>query len=543
MLDSADQPTGVIVCSRDITQLKQSQQLLVEEKERAQLYLDVAAVMLLALDGEGRVSMINRRGCEIMGIDNPHEIVGSTWIDFIPDEQRDDVREIYRHLLAGHTDNHETVEGSVLTFTGDTKQILWHNAVIYDGQGNISGTLSSGEDVTEQRLTEQALAESESLLQQAQRMEAVGRLAGGIAHDFNNLLMIINNRAEIITRQLHKDDPLYQKTSQILDAGERAAKLTSQLLAFSRRQIMDPAVVSLNEVVTSLEVLLRRLIGEDIELRCVCGDDLGLIKADPSQLEQVLMNLAVNARDAMPNGGCLTIETANVDLDAPYTSTPPEATPGPHVMLAVTDNGIGMDQPTRLRIFEPFFTTKESGRGTGLGLAMVYGIVHQSGGTIRVDSEPDRGTTFRIYLPRVEGVRSQRGAASDEMDLGGSETVLVVEDEDAVRELIAELLSDAGYTVIQAANGGEALLKCEERSGEIDIVLTDVVMPRMSGKVLVDRLTELYPSLKVLYMSGYTENAIVHHGILDDSIAFLSKPFTAGDLTRSIRQALDAETD
>ena len=376
----------------------------------------------------------------------------------------------------------------------------------------------------EQRVVQRTgeLRESEEQLRQAQKMEAVGRLAGGVAHDFNNLLMVMRGYGELLLNRLDANDPLRRNAEEIQEAAKRATALTQQLLAFSRKQVLQPKVLELNAVVTEVEKMLRRLIGEDIELAATLDLALGRVKADPGQIEQIILNLAVNARDAMPQGGRLTLRTANVTLDQAYARQHRGARPGPHVLLAVSDTGVGMDAETQSHIFEPFFTTKDAGKGTGLGLSTVYGIVKQSGGTIWVESAPGRGTTFEIYLPLVE-----KAAASGELHPalpapppGGTETILVVEDEMSVRRLAAEFLGSNGYTVLEAQDGGEALQVCEEHRGPIHLLITDVVMPGMSGWELAVRLAGRRPEMKVIYMSGYTDDAIVQHGVLEEGIIF-----------------------
>jgi len=386
-----------------------------------------------------------------------------------------------------------------------------------------------------------AHASTEEQLVAAQRLEAVGRLAGGVAHDFNNLLSVIMTYSGFISEQLHKSDPIREDIGQIREASERAATLTRQLLAFSRTQIMEPQVTNVNEVIAGIESMLRRLLGEDVDIEVHLAGDLGNVMADPGQLEQVLMNLAVNARDAMPHGGKLTLETDNVDLDEDYAQGHISVRPGRYVKISVADTGTGMSAETRSRIFEPFFTTKDKGKGTGLGLSMVYGIVKQSGGNIWVYSEPGHGTTFKVYLPRVDAAvldrRSTRAAASPT----GDEMILLVEDEPSVRRAAERILRTAGYRVLSAANGGEALLLSEKHGGKIDLVLTDVVMPQMSGRELADRLKAIIPSVRVLFTSGYTDNAIVHHGVLDAGTRFIGKPFSVADLRRKVREVLDEE--
>jgi CheY-like chemotaxis protein len=371
-------------------------------------------------------------------------------------------------------------------------------------------------------------------------MEAVGQLAGGVAHDFNNLLGVITGYGDMLARDLGPQHPAQRRVEQIRKAAERAVSLTRQLLAFSRKQVLEPKVLDLSAVVADLEKMLRRLIGENVHIVTAFGRDLGRVRADPGQIEQVIVNLAVNARDAMPGGGKLIIETANADLDWRYARKHVDVEPGLYVLLAVTDTGLGMDAVTAARIFEPFFTTKEEGRGTGLGLSTVYGIVKQSGGHINVYSEPGRGTTFKIYLPRVDEVATSAPSASlPSAPPSGSETVLLVEDADALRVMIGEVLGDAGYTVLEASNPLDALKRAEDHVGPLHLAITDVIMPGMSGPDLAARLEAVRPGLRLVYMSGYTDEAIGHHGVLEEGTHFLQKPFTADALLRKLRHVLD----
>ena len=390
------------------------------------------------------------------------------------------------------------------------------------------------------RLLEQE-REHAAQLQQSQKMEAVGRLAGGVAHDFNNLLTAITGYSDLSLRRLQPGDPLRRNIEEVKRAAGRAADLTHQLLAFSRKQVLQPRVLDLNGVILEMEKMLRRLIGEDMELLYDLNTSLGRVKADPGQLQQVLLNLAVNARDAMPGGGKLTIQTANTYLDREYAGQHVAVVPGPYVVLAVSDNGCGMDEATRAKIFEPFFTTKQQGEGTGLGLATVYGIVKQSHGNIWVYSEVGQGTTFKIYLPLVEGdAEPLRPAERVESLSAGTETILLVEDDEMVRRITSTILRQAGYEVLEAVDGESALRTCRQHEGTIHLALTDVVMPGMSGRVVADRLKELRPDVGVLFMSGYTEEAIVRHGVLHEGVNFLEKPFTPDTLTRKAREVLGA---
>jgi signal transduction histidine kinase/ActR/RegA family two-component response regulator len=403
-------------------------------------------------------------------------------------------------------------------------------------------------DITDRKVAEAArarleetLRKTEDQLRQSQKMEAIGRLAGGVAHDFNNLLSVVLSYSAFALAALDDNDSVAADVREIQSAGKRAADLTRQLLAFSRQQMLAPAVVDLNDVVGHMDTMLQRLIGEDIDLRTVTPPQVGKVKVDPGQIEQVIMNLAINARDAMPNGGTLTIETANVFLDEPYVSSHVGVKVGPHVLLAVADSGVGMTPDVQARIFEPFFTTKERGKGTGLGLSTVLGIVEQSGGSISVSSVPGRGATFRIYFPCTDEDPDSMQLAAAPRTLQGTETILLVEDEEQLRALGRQILSKSGYHVIVAENAPNALTICEKYEGTIHLLLTDVVMPLMNGRELAERAARLRPAMKVLYVSGYTDNTIVHHGVLDEGVAFLQKPITPDNLRRKLRDVLDTE--
>jgi signal transduction histidine kinase len=390
------------------------------------------------------------------------------------------------------------------------------------------------------KTAEAALRLSEAQLRQAQKIDAVGRLAAGVAHDFNNILTVITGRSEILLRQLADDDPRRKSVEQIEKSAISAAALTRQLLTFSRKQVIEPRVLNLNTVVLNVEKMLRRLIGEDIEICSVLDPATRNIKADPGQIEQVIMNLAVNARDAMPTGGKLTITTANTHLDESYLKDFPDLSAGDYVMLAIADTGTGMSEEVKAHLFEPFFTTKPAGKGTGLGLATCFGIVKQNAGHISLETELGRGTTFKIYFPQVQSALEPARVTTQPTEVaGGGETVLVVEDEPAVRELAAFTLREKGYTVFEAANGAEGLRFAQHYEGKIDLVLTDVIMPVMGGKEMADNLRTTHPATKVLFTSGYTEDAIGHHGVLRPGILFLQKPYMTATLARKVREVLD----
>jgi two-component system, cell cycle sensor histidine kinase and response regulator CckA len=389
------------------------------------------------------------------------------------------------------------------------------------------------EDVTDRRVLERQL-------RMAAKMEAVGRLSGGIAHDFNNLLGVIIGYSQILRRKLGPDSPLKEHADEVEKAAQRAVSLTRQLLAFSRQQILTPAVIDLNTLVSDMEKMLPRLIGEDIAVQISLGPELGRVRADHGQIEQVVMNLAVNARDAMPSGGKLVVKTANVELDEVYTRQHPGSVPGRYVMLAVTDSGVGMSAEILAHIFEPFFTTKEVGRGTGLGLATVYGVVKQSGGYIAVDSEPGKGTSFQIFLPRVDEEVAPTVLTTAPERVQGNETVLLVEDAEALKKLAHSFLVEHGFQVITASNGEEALKTARGYVRPIQLLITDVIMPGMNGKALADRLRPTHPNMRVLYISGYTDSFIAGHGVLEEGTHLLHKPFTEDGLIRKIREVLDA---
>ncbi|MBN1610631.1 MAG: response regulator [Polyangiaceae bacterium] len=458
-------------------------------------------------------------------------------ISFYAPEWQGRIREVSTACARHGTPFDEELE--ILTSTGRRRWVRITGEAIREASGSIRKVQGAFQDISDRKHAESEQEQLQSQLLQAQKLESIGRLAGGVAHDFNNLLSVVLSYAGFALDAVREGDPLRDDLAEIKKAGKRAAALTRQLLAFSRKQLLQPETLSLNSVITGIESMLRRLLGEDVAVEVRLDAPLGSVMADPGQLEQVIMNLAVNARDAMPQGGKLTIETSDVDVDDAYAEQHVGARPGPFVMLSVTDTGTGMEARVREHVFEPFFTTKEAGKGTGLGLSTVYGIVQQSGGSIWLYSEPGRGTTFKILLPRIDAPAPESKRESVRAMARGTETVLVVEDEDAVRRIAERILRGAGYRVLSASGGGDALLLCEKHRGAVDLLLTDVVMPQMSGPDLAARLTKLCPKLAVLYMSGYPDSAADHDAVLSAGRHLVGKPFAAAELTRKVREVLD----
>jgi len=524
---------GTVCVARDINRRLAAERARTETEAKYRALIEqVAAVSYIAeLGVHGEWVYVSPQVETIFGY-TPEEWLSQSgqWTRFVPAEDHPIIHAAEEACMSARRFQAE------YRITRKDGQIIWvsDTAVVVPGSDNHPLMEGIIVDITERKALE-------NQLQQARRMEAVGRLAGGIAHDFNNLLTIIKGYVEMATNRSGAQPELRSDLQHIGDASERAGTLVRQLLAFSRKQVLKPKILDLNGIVLNLDKLLRRLLAETVELKTIAGKEVGAVKADPSQIEQVIMNLVVNARDAMPNGGRILIETSNVDLDDAYAQDHVTVRPGRYVMLAVTDTGIGMTSDTVAHIFEPFYTTKESGRGTGLGLSTVYGIVKQSGGYIWVYSEPGKGTTFKVYLPRVEeGVEVSSSAeipAPAARD--GKETILLVEDELAVRELTRMVLSKRGYSVLEALNPADAERLAGSHGSEIHLLLTDVVMPGMSGRELAKRLTARHRNLRVLYMSGYTDNVIAEDGTLEEGVAFLEKPFTPQVLAQKVRETLD----
>jgi two-component system cell cycle sensor histidine kinase/response regulator CckA len=523
---------GVLGVYEDITAHKQAEAALRESEQRFRLMAEtIQDVFWMALPDIGNMVYVSPGYEQVWGRTR-QELYQSprSFIDAIHPEDRERVKsEIAAAREQGIPWSHEY---RIIQPDGAVRWIRDRGFPVRDDQGQVILVTGVAADVTEAKALEAQLL-------QAQKMEAVGRLAGGVAHDFNNLLMAITGYGELMRAKVLKDDPLYGYLENILKAGDRAAALTQQLLTFSRQKIVHLQVIDLNRVVMDLEPMLRRLIGEDLDLEVVTDTRLGAVKADPDQMGQIIMNLVVNARDAMPQGGRLTLKTAPVNFTVGCHNRFGLTPPGSYVRLEVQDTGVGMDEGTQAHVFEPFFTTKELGKGTGLGLSTVYGIVKQSGGYLDVTSEPGAGSTFTIYLPRLEAIVAPPQARIPiTASFRGEETVLLVEDEEVLRGLLAKFLRLYGYTVLEARHGGEALLLCERHPGPIHLMVTDVVMPQMSGRELADRLTPLRPEMKVIYMSGYTEDALVQHGVADLSVVFLQKPFRSIELARQVHAVL-----
>lgn len=514
----------------DITRKKIAEENLKRSEERYRKYFinDISGIYLSTPEGE--IIDCNPSFIQIFGFESLEDVKTTSAYDLYPStSDRDKIIKLIKER--GQLINFEV---EFCRIDGNRLYCIQNVFGIFDADGKLIQLMGYLFDITERKQLEEQLVQS-------QKLEGIGKLAGGIAHDFNNLLTVINGYADLLSSQLKDNDSFKKAVSQIKFAGERAAALTDQLLAFSRRKIINPKIINLNDSIKNIEKMINRLIGENIQIKCILNDDLGNIKVDPGQMDQIMINMVVNARDAMPNGGKITIETKNTHLNEEYTNHHIAVVPGDYVLLAISDTGHGMDEKTKSRIFEPFFTTKESGRGTGLGLSTVYGIVKQAGGNIWVYSERGKGTTFKIYLPvSKDTVSVSKEKSVSAKFFKGSETVLVVEDDIAVRELTCNFLTNYGYNVIEAKHVDHAIELAQRTEKPLHLLITDVVMPKLSGRQLSDKLIELHPDLKVLYVTGYTDNAIVHHGILDDGVNLLSKPFSPINLAKKVREVLDS---
>jgi PAS domain S-box-containing protein len=538
-LDEKGRIAGIRCTIQDITEHKRSEEALRESEERYRTILENIEDGYYEVDLPGHFTFFNDSLCRMLGYSRD-ELTGMGNDRYTDEENRKKLfqafNSVYRTGAPVKGFDWEVIRKDGRKVYGEVSVSL-----IRSSTGEPIGFRGIARDITERKRAEKEMATLQEQLTQSQKMEAVGRLAGGIAHDFNNLLTVIKGYTQLSLLDLNQDSPLWENIQEIQKATERATNLTRQLLAFSRRQILDPKVLDLNSLLRDTENMLRRMIGEDIELVTRLSEGLGRVKIDPGQFEQVILNLAVNARDAMPSGGKFTIETANVQSDEGYALTHLGLAPGNYVRLSVSDTGVGMSREVQEKAFDPFFTTKEKGKGTGLGLSTVHGIVTQSGGKIWVYSEPGHGTTFKIYFPKVEGELDSLGGKNEtEASPRGSETVLLVEDEPSVRDLAYRLLKQQGYRVLEAAHGEEALRLAQETAEEkIHLLLTDVVLPQMSGKELADQLKISRPDLKVLFTSGYTDFAVLHHGVLNSGTHFLQKPFSLKTLSQKVREALD----
>ena len=530
VFNPAGRPVRMVGSSTDMAERKLIERALLESEQRFRSLIENAADPILILGRDGAIRYVSPATERVLGY-SPAELSGTNTMRLVHLEDRERVSKIFASLLEDR-EKIAHVEYRLRHKDGTYRSFASVGRNLLDDPG-VAGLVINSRDITAQ-------AALEEQLRQAQKMEAVGILAGGVAHDFNNMLTAITSFAEFIASDLPSGSRIESDLGQIRIAADRAVALTRQLLAFSRKQVMQPRFLEVNKVVEGMDKMLRRLIGEDVELHCGLAEALPTVKADPSQLEQVLVNLVVNARDAMPRGGLLSIETGLVVLSEEYARQNVEVRPGRYVLISVADSGVGMDAATQARIFEPFFTTKVQGRGTGLGLSSVYGVVKQNGGHIRVDSQPGRGSTFRVYLPASASQPTLPAIVQREVDdLRGKETILIVEDEELVRGAVRASLERLGYHVLCASDGDQAGMVARGHEGQIDLLLTDAIMPRQTGRAVADQLQSQRPEIAIVFMSGYTEGAIVHHGVLDEGIDFLEKPFTQTALVRKIRQVLD----
>ena len=543
MLDEQQNLTGVVLVFRDITARKLAEEALRKERDRAQKYLDTAGVIMVALNHSGEITLVNRRGLDILGY-REEELLVRNWFDLcVPHPIRESRRTYFENLMRGQGEPAEHDENPILTKSGEEVLISWHDTLIRNKKGEVVGTLSSGEDITQRKLAEKEKEGLQTQLVQSQKMEAIGVLAGGVAHDFNNLLTVIQGNSELALMKAGEDESLSKNIEQIQQAAERAVNLTGQLLLMSRRQPMEFADVSVNDAVRNLLRMLERLIGEDITIKTELAPDLWKIKGDSGNVEQVILNLAVNARDAMPRGGTLTVRTHNTTLSESEAKNVTDSKPGKFVSLSVEDTGTGMDKTTAERIFEPFFSTKEAGRGTGLGLSVVYGIVKQHEGWIGVHSMPGEGTRFDVFFPAVF---ETAGTDADEKVpvrgvRGKGERILLVEDESGVRDFAGLALRSSGYHVSEVESAEDAIEVFTGKQGKFDLVFSDVVLSGKSGVQLAEDIRTLSPSTPVLLTSGYTDDKSQLAEIRKRNLPFLQKPYTLGALLVAVSDAIRAK--
>ncbi len=522
----------LVAVARDVSDRKQAEAELKDNRLKHLNTLDAIPDMLYEMAPDGTIIYANRTAAETLDI-SPEDLGKINFSRFLEKEEADRLRQEIRNVAENRHPS-QNVSYNLKTRDGSRLPVEVHDTLL-EREGQPPTILGVARDITDRKQLEERFLRS-------QRMEALGRLSGGIAHEYNNLMTAITGYADLMLLSLAQGDPLRKRAEEILRAGEMAQSLTRQLLAFNRKQVFQPSVLKLNEVVSDMEPMLRRLIGEDIDLVTNLDPDIGFAKTDKAQIEQAILNLTANSRDAMPDGGTVTLETRNLEMDSIEAARHVPMKPGPYVVLAFSDTGVGMGKEVQSHIFEPFFTTKEKDKGTGLGLSTVYGIVKQSGGYIWVDSQEDEGATFKVYLPRISAKDlpdQPRQPAPPPRTLDGSETILLVEDQDSIRDLVCEVLQRKGYKVLDAKNAGEAILISEQHTGLIHLMLTDMVMPRMGGRDLSERLGPWHPEMKVLYMSGCTENAMVQKGLQEPGLPFLEKPFSPEALARKVREVLN----
>lgn len=548
-LDFLESVTGQVNIAlqkiRFLHELQKSKEAMRISEEKYRALYDNNPSMYFTIDAEGKILSVNKFGAEQLGY-KPDELIGKPVLNVFYEEDQPAVSKKLNICLqnpkkTAHWEFRKIRKDGSLVWVKETVRVV-------KDKSDAPVVFVVCEDITKQKQTEIEKKELEARFQQTQKMESIGTLAGGIAHDFNNLLTVINGHVELALLNISENHPLYRDLKAVESAGQRATNLTRQLLAFSRKQIFEPKIIDINLLISDLDKMLRRLIGEDINIETFLPDDPHRVKADPGQLEQILINLIVNARDAInertdiASQKKITIETNSTYLDDEYAAGHPEIKSGSYVVLSVSDTGMGMDEEVKNKIFEPFFTTKETGRGTGLGLATVFGIVKQNNGHIDVYSEPGKGTTFKIYWPATDGNASdQQRTKVNSLPLRGNETALIVEDDKAVKEFACRVLNEYGYNTICASNGEQALNLLKETTEKIDLVITDLIMPKMSGKELAEKLISLSPNIKILFASGYTDNHIVHSGVLEEGINFIQKPYSAKALVGKVRQVLDTD--